>query len=76
MKREKRLREEDEGRVLRDESRAGLFSQEEKRNRWMPRQLKAKKDVEACEKPRGVGKRAEIRGCLNGETHRGLEQRE
>jgi len=35
----------------------------------MPRQLKAMKDVVACEKPRGVGKQTSIRGCPNGETH-------
>ena len=27
------------------------------------------KDVVACEKPRGAGKQALIRGCPNGETH-------
>ena len=35
----------------------------------MPRQLKAMKDVVACEMPRGVGKQTSIRGCPNGETH-------
>jgi hypothetical protein len=34
----------------------------------MPRQSKAKKDVEACEKLRGVGKQTLIRRYLNGET--------
>lgn len=34
----------------------------------MPRQSKAMKDVEACEKLRGAGKQAEIRRYLNGET--------
>ena len=35
---------------------------------WMPWQLKAMKDVVACDKPRGVGKQTLIRGCPNGET--------
>lgn len=48
---------------------AGFLSQVNKRKRWMPRQSKAKKDVAACEKPRGVGRQALIRGYLNGETH-------
>lgn len=34
----------------------------------MPWQLKAMKDVEACEKLRGVGKQTLIRRYLNGET--------
>ena len=34
----------------------------------MPWQRQAMKDVDTCEKPRGVGKRAVIRGCPNGET--------
>jgi len=40
-----------------------------KRTRWMPRQLEAMKDVVACEKARGGGKRPLIRASLNGETH-------
>ncbi len=35
----------------------------------MPRQLKAMKDVVACDKPRGVSKQTLIRGFPNGETH-------
>ena len=35
---------------------------------WMPWQQEAMKDVGACEKPRGAGKHAMIRGCPNGET--------
>ena len=35
----------------------------------MPWQLEAMKDVGACEKPRGAGTQALIRGCPNGETH-------
>jgi hypothetical protein len=31
--------------------------------------VKEMKDVVACEKPRGAGKQALIRGCPNGETH-------
>ena len=34
----------------------------------MPWQQEAMKDVVACEKPRGAGKLALIRGCPNGET--------
>ena len=37
----------------------------------MPRQSEAMKDVGACEKPRGAGKHAMIRGYPNGETRRG-----
>ena len=48
----------------------GLYSQAIKRIRWMPRQSEAMKDVEACDKVRGAGKRAVIRTSLNGETHR------
>ena len=47
----------------------GLYSQETKRIRWMPRQLEAMKDVVACEKLRGVGKQTLIRRYPNGETH-------
>ena len=43
---------------------------QEKRIWWMPWQLEAMKDVVACDKPRGAGKQALIRGCPNGETHR------
>src|SRR5215510_812607 len=35
---------------------------------WMPRRAEAKKDVEGCDKPRGVAKRTLIRGFPNGET--------
>ena len=35
----------------------------------MPWRSQAKKDVEACEKLRGAGKRAEIRRYPNGGTH-------
>jgi len=38
--------------------------------RWMPWQQEATKDAGACEKPRGAGKHAMIRGCPNGETRR------
>ena len=47
----------------------GLYDQVTKRTRWMPWRQKAMKDVEVCDKPRGAGKRALIRGCPNGETH-------
>jgi hypothetical protein len=36
----------------------------------MPRRQEAMKDVAACDKPRGAGKQALIRGYPNGETHR------
>ncbi len=49
--------------------RLRLYGQVIKRIRWMPWQREAMKDVVACEKPRGVGKLALIRGCPNGETH-------
>ena len=39
-----------------------------KSKRWMPWHQEPKKDVVACDKPRGVGKRAVIRGFPNGET--------
>ena len=45
-----------------------LYGQANKRMWWMPRRQKAMKDVVACEKPRGAGKQALIRGCPNGET--------
>ena len=35
---------------------------------WMPWQEEAMKDVAACDKPRGAGKQALIRGCPNGVT--------
>jgi len=38
----------------------------------MPWQLKAMKDVVACDKPRGAGKQALIRGFPNGETQPAL----
>ena len=34
----------------------------------MPWEKMPKKDVVACDKPRGAGKQALIRGCPNGET--------
>ena len=37
---------------------------------WMPRDQEAMKDVAACDKPRGAGKQALIRGFPNGETCR------
>ena len=37
----------------------------------MPRLEKAMKDVAACDKPRGAGKQALIRGFPNGETRCG-----
>ena len=48
----------------------GLYGQVNKRTRWMPWRQQAKKDVVACEKPRGAGQQAWIRGYPNGETHR------
>ena len=39
----------------------------------MPWRLQAKKDVAACEKLRGAGKRALIRRCPNGETHPSID---
>ena len=50
--------------------RLGLYGQANKRTWWMPGRQKAMKDVVACDKPRGAGKQASIRGFLNGETHR------
>ena len=47
----------------------GLYGQAFKCIWWMPRQLKAMKDVVACDKPRGVSKQTLIRGFPNGETH-------
>jgi len=40
----------------------------------MPWQQEAMKDAGACEKPRGAGKHAMIRGCPNGETRRSKER--
>ena len=37
-------------------------------DRWMPWHQEPMKDVVTCDKPWGVGKRAVIRGCPNGET--------
>ncbi len=45
-----------------------LCGQVFKCTRWMPWHEEPKKDVVACDKPRGVGKRTVIRGCPNGET--------
>ena len=47
----------------------GLYGQAFKRTGWMPRQLEAMKDVVACEKTGGGGKRPVIPVYLNGETH-------
>ena len=51
-------------------TRASLFSvgQVFKGARWMPWHQEPMKDVGACDKPRGAGNRAVIRGCPNGET--------
>jgi hypothetical protein len=46
----------------------GLWGQATKCMWWMPWRLQAMKDVAACEKLRGAGKRALIRRCPNGET--------
>ncbi len=46
----------------------GLYGQVNKRTWWMPWRQQAMKDVAACDKPRGAGKQALIRGFLNGET--------
>ena len=46
----------------------GLYGQANKRTWWMPWRQQAMKDVVACDKPRGAGKQALIRGCPNGET--------
>ncbi len=46
-----------------------VYGQANKRIRWMPWQLEAKKDVGACEKLRGVGNQTVNRRCPNGETH-------
>ena len=44
-------------------------SQVIKGTRWMPWYQEPKKDVGACDKPRGVGNQTSIRGFPNGETH-------
>ena len=49
--------------------RLRLYGQANKRIRWMPRRQEAMKDVVVCDKPRGAGKQALIRGFPNGETH-------
>jgi len=49
----------------------GLYGQATKRIWWMPWRQQAMKDVAACDKPRGAGKQALIRGCPNGETRPG-----
>ena len=49
--------------------RLRLYGQASKRMRWMPRRQEAMKDVVVCDKPRGAGKQALIRGFPNGETH-------
>ena len=46
----------------------GLYGQATKGMRWMPRRQEAMKDVAACDKPRGAGKQALIRGSPNGAT--------
>ena len=46
-----------------------LYDQVKKCIRWMSWRRMAKKDVVACDKPRGAGKQALIRGFPNGETH-------
>ena len=47
----------------------GLYGQVNKRIRWMPWQSEAMKDVVACDKRWGGGKRPVIQRSLNGETH-------
>ncbi len=49
--------------------RLRLYGQVTKRIWWMPWRQQAMKDVVACDKPRGAGKQALIRGFLNGATH-------
>ncbi len=49
-------------------TRASLWRQATKSTWWMPWHREPMKDVGACDKPRGVGNRAVIRGCPNGET--------
>ena len=45
-----------------------LLRQAMKGTWWMPWHQEPMKDVGACDKPWGVGNRAVIRGCPNGET--------
>ena len=45
-----------------------MYRQAMKGTWWMPWHQEPMKDVVACDKPWGVGKRAVIRGCPNGET--------
>ena len=52
-----------------EQDRLGLYGQAIKRIWWMPWRQQAMKDVVACDKPRGAGKQALIRGFPNGETH-------
>ena len=47
---------------------SALWDQATKCMWWMPWRSQAMKDVAACVKPRGAGKRALIRRCPNGET--------
>ncbi len=47
------------------------MSQVTKGSRWMPWRQEPMKDASGCEKPRGAAKKAEIRGCPNGETRPG-----
>ena len=49
---------------------ASIFVEQQatKCNRWMPRHQEPKKDVGTCDKPRGVGNQALIRGSPNRET--------
>ena len=47
---------------------SGRHDQAIKGTWWMPWRQEAMKDVETCDKPRGAGKQASIRGFLNGET--------
>jgi hypothetical protein len=54
--------------VMRAQQCAALWDQATKCMWWMPWRSQAMKDVAACVKPRGAGKRALIRGCPNGET--------
>ena len=47
-----------------------ISSQDIKGARWMPWRQKPMKDVDGCDKPRGVAEQTMIRGFPNGETHR------
>jgi hypothetical protein len=49
-----------------------VLCQVSKGRRWMPWHLEPKKDVAICDKPRGAGKRALIRGSPNGGTRPGF----